>query len=533
MDEEDYEIDELEILREIGDRLAAQQSLHEFVKQAWPQIEGGTPFVDGWHIQAVCEHLQAVTRRDIRNLLINVPPRTSKSSIVSVLWLPWVWINNPEERFIYASFAASLSHRDAVKCRRVLQSDWYQRRWGHIVQLSSDQSAKGRFENTRTGYRISTSVRGSSTGDGGSITVCDDPNNALEASSKTKRDATNDWWDQVWSTRLNQTSTGCRVVVQQRLHEDEVSGHVMSNDVNKDWVCLILPMEYEESRKCRTIILPSTKGKVWEDPRTKDGELLCPERVNAKDLAQLKIVLGSSYAISGQLQQRPSPEGGGIIRSSWFSHWKKAKPPETFHVIQSWDTALSSEDTAAYSACTTWGLFYDKDRIINLILLGLWRDRVDYPELRALAKRLYDDYRDDGNVEVKPDKKHVPDMVLVEAKATGRSVIQDFRRAGVMATAFDPSRYGSKIQRVRIATAIIESGRVWLPARPPDYKKLRTFAATLADLCALFPNSDACDVVDTMTQVLLRLISTQWLTHPGEGEQSSGRSGPKVAFYGA
>lgn len=155
----------------IIERLECEQSLHAFFEAAWPYMEGGNPFIDNWHIQAICEHLEAVYRRDIRRLLINVPPRTGKSSLVSCAFPAWVWIHNTQEKFLFASYAASLSLEHSIKCRRLIESPWYQELWPH-VSLANDQNAKGYFQNIHGGYRISTSVGGSVTGAGGSILVC-------------------------------------------------------------------------------------------------------------------------------------------------------------------------------------------------------------------------------------------------------------------------------------------------------------------------------------------------------------------------
>jgi predicted phage terminase large subunit-like protein len=511
-------------------REKASKSLHEFLKQAWPQMEGNKEFSDGWHIGAICEHLEAVFSGQIKNLLVNMPPRSCKSNLISVAWPAWAWINRPHEQFLFASYALSLSIRDSVKCRRLISSPWYQDRWGDRFQLVGDQNTKIKFENDQNGYRIATSVGGSATGEGASYLVCDDPNNALEGESEAKREGANDWFAQVWSTRLNDQRSGGRVIVQQRLHERDISGYVMSLDEDRDWVRLILPMEFEKERCSKTVILPSNPKKVWTDPRKKEGELLWPERIDAAGLKALKVGLQTTYRVAGQLQQRPSPEAGGIIQKSWFKVWKEEKPPRLIQVVQSWDTALEADEENDFSACTTWGIFNDSKDISNLILLGMWRGRVEYPELRHMAQRLYKDYRDDGNIDIKPDGHHVPDLVLVEAKASGHSLIQDLRRAGVQVFKFDPTKRGDKIQRVRLITHILECGKVWVPGRPPEYTKLRKFADTLVELCAMFPNGDSRDVVDTMTQAILRLMESNIVVNSSDYVPTENRK-EKKAFY--
>ncbi len=491
----------------------AKLSLHEFIKQGWCQAEGNIPFVDNWHIQAVCEHLEACFKREIKNLVINMPPRLGKSSLISVAFPAWVWLHNPEERFMYASYANSLAVEHSLKCKRLIESEWYQERWGHIYQLSKDQKTKSFFDNNRTGYRNATSVGGAATGKGASILVCDDINAAADGVSKVKLTRANEWWDQVWSTRLNNSKRDIKIVVQHRLHEQDVSGHIFSKDSTNEWVKLILPMEFEESRRARTVPLSSTNGLVWEDPRTFEGEFLCDERFAAKEIAKLKEDLGS-YGYAGQCQQRPSPEDGGIIKKSCFKWWPHSAPPEIDYVVQSWDTALTANEMSSYSACTTWGVFRDSNYIENVILLSQWRGRVEYPELRERAKRLYFDYRDTGKERNPKFTGRSVDMCLVEAKASGDPLLQDLRAGGISAVPFIPNKYGDKIQRVRLITPLIEGGRVWVPAKSPNYDTLLPYAAEFLESVACFPNSDSRDLVDTMTQVLLKLRDGRFLLNP-------------------
>jgi hypothetical protein len=291
-------------LRDEIDQELARRRLREFVRQAWPIVEPSTPFVPGWHIDAIIEHLEAVSRGQIRNLLINVPPRHMKSLLVSVFWPAWEWIRWPERRWLYSSYAASLSIRDSVNCRRLIESPWYQRRWGRVFSLTSDQNTKGRFDNNRTGYRLTASVGGAVTGEGGDRIVCDDAHNVQEAESDSIRKSTVDWFDIVMSTRVNDPRTAAKVVVMQRCHQQDLSGHLLEQG---GWEHLCLPAEYE-GPPCTTVI-------GWTDPRTEPGELLWPERFGRPEIDDLKRSLGS-YAAAGQLQQRPSPAGGGVFKVS-------------------------------------------------------------------------------------------------------------------------------------------------------------------------------------------------------------------------
>lgn len=499
---------------EVVSRMSAERSLHEFTKQAWPQIEGKRPFVDGWHIGAICEHLEAVTRGEIRFLLINIPPGCCKSSLVSVLWPAWMWLSAPETRFLCTSYALSLSKRDCLKSREVIESTWFQSRWGHLFQLT--QAREDRFKNDKRGYRISTSVDGTGTGEGGDILISDDLNNVKDIYSDTITRRTLNYWRGVWQTRLR-NEKGAIVNIQQRTGTQDVSGDILEGESAKDYVKLILPMEFEEARRAKTIILPSTKGKVWQDPRKKEGELLWPEFKNKKAVETLKIHLNrDEYRIAGQLQQRPAPLGGGLIKKSYFKLWRQDKTPTLLRVIQSWDTAMETEETSAYSCCTTWGLFESDNHSNHLIQLGFFRERLEYPDLRKTAIMLAKDYRYNGDKDFKPSGNHVPDIILVEKKSTGGSVIQDFRRAGINAIGFDPGKYGNKIARVKHVTHLIHAGRIWVPTMPPNHEVLRGFAAQTLDLLSMFPNKESLDVADTFSQVLIYLESNGLLTNPDD-----------------
>src|SRR5579863_5139540 len=264
------------------ERELATRSFREFVRQAWPIIEPLTPFVPGWHILSIIDHLEAVTRGDIRNLLINVPPRHMKSLLVSVLWPAWEWIQHAERRWLYSSYAASLSIRDSVKCRTLIESPWYQARWGDGYALASDQNTKMRFENDRSGYRIATSVGGTVTGEGGDRIVCDDPHNVGEVESDTVRKSTIDWFDVVMSTRVNDPRTASKVVVMQRCHQRDLSGHLLEQG---GWEHLCLPAEYEGPGRTTSI--------SWSDPRRDHGELLWRDRFGPEEIVSLKVSLGS------------------------------------------------------------------------------------------------------------------------------------------------------------------------------------------------------------------------------------------------
>lgn len=301
-------------------------SLREFLPMAWSVIEPETPYVGGYHIDAVGEHLEAALERKIRNLAIMMPPRHTKSIQVSVAFPVWAWIRRPATRFLYGSYSATLSTDHAVASRRILESDWFAERWGpasewaretdpatgkrrHTFALTTDQNVKTYYENTARGYRFSTSVGGTVTGHGGDILVGDDLHNIDEIDSKAERDHVVNWWRKTFANRLNDPKTGVRIIVMQRGHMQDVIGWLLENQADL-WEVLKLPTEYDPKKTLSTSI-------GWRDPRTAKGELLCPERFGPRENEEAKRTLGpAGYA--AQHGQEPIPEGGLLFKREWF-----------------------------------------------------------------------------------------------------------------------------------------------------------------------------------------------------------------------
>lgn len=508
-----YEICNPKIEQRFIDEAALyEESLHSFIKGAWPIIEGGREFVDGWHLHAICEHLEAVYKGEIRMLLINEPPRCMKSTAFPVALPAWIWTQDPSFQSLFLSYGSTLSIRDSVKCRRIIGSKWYQQRWGHKFQISGDVNTKLRFDNNKTGYRIATSIGGMGTGEGGDLIGVDDANNAGDTESDVIREWTNEWCDHVLSTRLNNPKTGRIVAVQQRLHVKDHSGHILAKNI-PELVHLCLPMEFEISRRCITVPLKSTNGEPWKDPRKKEGELLWPARFGHKEVEKLKRDMNSEYVVAGQLQQRPAPAQGGLLKKGWWQWWKEPNPPRCDFVLQSWDTAFTTGADACYSACTTWGVFQDHHNVSNVILLSVWRGKLENPDVRRMMMRMANNYYDNKFENPLPESYVLkPDMILVEAGANGMPLIQDLRRTGLIVTKFDPrtatgTSDNSKLFRAKMFSHIIEDGKVWVPASPPHYTALRSFADKFVETCAMFPNDESNDLVDSMMQALAKFRS--------------------------
>lgn len=492
----------------------AEDSLHEFVRQAWPQVEGGRPFVDGWHIGALTEHLDALNRGQIKKLLINVPPRSSKSTILSVMWPAWTWLKRPELQINFASHDAGLVIRDSLKCRALMQGTWYRNRWSSRFTIKEEGSKQDSYKNDKFGHREAYSIAAGVTGFGADWWAVDDGNDASDQYSEAALEFANNWLDTVLSTRFNDFNEGRLVVCQQRISEKDQSGHLLAK-YGKEIVHLMLPMEFETKRRCVTVPVRFGSKIPWVDPRRKEGELLCPKRWDSDTVKGIKRGLKSAYAISGQLQQNPAPAEGGMIKKKWFPMWKASEAPPLDFVVQSWDTATSKSEDAAYTACTTWGVFQNND-LPNAILLSMWRDRYEYPDLRKMIIRMAADYLDDDfeNPLKKPDSKRQPDMVLIENKSSGADLVPDLQRAGVEGVMrFDPTKYGDKIGRVRRITHILEDGRVWLPGQGPTFQFLKPWADEALMQFAMFPKAESRDLVDTMTQALLKLDASGWIWH--------------------
>jgi predicted phage terminase large subunit-like protein len=483
-------------------RRAASASLYEFVKQSWHVVEPGIPFMESWHIEEICEHLEAVSAGEIHRLLINIPPRHSKSTIVSVMWPAWEWITDPAQKFLCASYSGTLSTRDNLKTRRLLQSPWYQERWGHMFKFAGDQNAKQRFENDKTGYRLATSVGGTATGEGGSRLILDDPHGAQAAQSEAMRESDLEWFDMVWSTRLNNPKTDAMVTVMQRLHERDISGHIL-NDI-KGWEHICIPAEYDGKRR-KTIL-----GEY--DPRTKKGDLICPDRFGVKEITMLKQLLGT-YGTAGQLQQDPAPVSGGILKTKHFGLWSAddGLPPFEY-ILQSYDCAFTEKTTGDPTACTVWAIF-THEGLHNAMLIDAWDEHLSYPDLRAKAIKDWGTEYGGMSKESPHSRARRPDRILVEAKASGQSLLQDLRLAKVPAVGYNPDR-ADKISRAHQAAPTLELGLLWIPESKKNRGQPVSWAAAFLKQLAKFPVAEHDDYVDTFTQAIIYFKNDRWFELP-------------------
>jgi len=334
----DHEAREAERLQtERAAIIAKCQGLHGFIEEFWYVLEPTMPFVSGWAIRAMCDHLEAVHRGDIRNLLITVPPGTMKSLLVSVFFQCWEWgpMGRPDLRYLATSFSDENVTRDSDKVRKLLESPKYRELWGDQVQPGQRWGVY-KFTNSAGGERDCRSF-GSLTGGRGDRVLIDDPHSVRTAESDTQREETVRLYREGATDRLNDISRSATIVIMQRLHSKDVAGEILALDVG--FVHLNLPMEFEAANRCRTVLRPANEDHpevVFEDPRKIEGELLFPERFPAADVARLKRIKGS-YAWAGQYQQRPAPREGGLFKREWFQTLRALPAGVTLRTTRAWD----------------------------------------------------------------------------------------------------------------------------------------------------------------------------------------------------
>ena len=470
-------------------------SLIEFAEYVWPVIEPAIPFVKGWAIEAIAEHLQAVTFGHIKRLLINVPPGFTKSLFTDVFWPAWEWgpRNMPWNRYVCASYSNHLTERDNMRCRNIVISDRYKALWGNRFGISNEQFTKIKFANNKTGWKLATSVGGIGVGERGDRFIIDDANNTMEMESEAVRYTTNMWFTEVVPDRLNNPRESAIVVIQQRLREDDVSGVALERDMG--YTHLMIPMEFEVERKCVTVIGRNHLGEeiIWEDPRTEDGELAWPERFPKEVSEQLKKDKGA-FAWAGQYQQRPAPRGGSIIKDAYWQVWDQPKYPTFEYLLASVDTAYTEKDENDPSAISVWGTFRDEAGNPKIMLVWTWQGRLAFNDMvHKIIEICIPSLSPNGTVSFPVDR------ILIEARATGISVAQEMHRlvrhtGKVGIELINPAKMGDKVARVHAIEHIFADGMVYAPDRQ--------FAQDMIDQCSTFPKGSKDDLVDTMSQAI-------------------------------
>ena len=507
-------------LLDMIEKRKCELSLFEFMKTFWFILEPGVPLLVNWHLHLICLHLEAISRGDrvddhaYNRLLINIPPGTMKSLLVSVFWPSWEWISKPWLRILSVSHSQDLAIRDSIKMRRLVTSELYQKYWPH-VQLHGDQNSKQKFENIHQGFRQSISA-GGITGARGDRVIVDDPHSVDGANSEATRKSTLVWFREALSTRTSNPENSAIVVVMQRLHEDDVSGYILENDPTYD--ALILPMHYDPSRA-----RPTRLG--YSDPREEVGELLFPERFPQHVVEELENSLGE-YAAAGQLEQTPAPRGGGIIKAEYWRLWEHSDYPQCNFVVASLDTAYTEKAENDPSAMSVFGVYqsttaltqssFDRDnegKTVNLV--SNYRSEYSSPNaimMYSWAERL--NLHDLVLKTVNTCRRLKVDVLLIENKAAGHSVAQELRRLfgyedfGIQM--WDP-KTNDKVARVYSIQHIFSEGMVWSPDR--DWSQMAI------QQCAVFPRGRHDDIVDTISMSLSFLRTRGMLARAGERNQ--------------
>lgn len=354
------------------ERELCARSLAEFVKAAWHVLEPGQPYIHGWHVDAICEHLEAITAGEITRLLVNIPPGTMKSTLCSVFWPAWEWgpKGMPHIRMIGASHEQGLAVRDTRKMRNLITSDWFQQRWP--VELTSDQNQKTYYENRDTGFRQACAVA-SMTGKRGDRVVWDDPHSVEAALSDAHRETAIRVFQETLPSRVNNPDRSAIVIVMQRLHENDVSGFILGGDYGYTHLCL--PMEFEADRRCTTSI-------GFKDPRKEEGELLFPERFSRETVERDKKVMGS-MAVAGQFQQRPAPRTGGFF--AWQEIRLVEAAPKLVKTVRYWDKA-GTDGAGAWTAGVKMGRGEDGCFYVLDVIRGQWSAGPRERAIRAAAE---------------------------------------------------------------------------------------------------------------------------------------------------
>ncbi len=528
------------------ERALLEGSLIEFFKAAWSTMDPA-PYQHGWHLEAIAEHLQAVSYGWIRKLCINICPRHAKTLMCSVAWNAWSWAKEPDERypligpggrFLCLSYGDQLAMDNATLARRLVESPWYQERWGHRVKITGDQDAKNKFDTNAGGTRISGSFGGTVTGRGGGIRIYDDPHKMDEVEGEVARNRVLRIYDTTLQSRITDPRISAEVLVAQRGHQNDLSAKFLDSG---DVVHLNLPAEYDSMRHCSTVLKVDDQGEpelTWEDPRTEDGELLWKDRFGPQELAKFKQ---KSYEWQSQWQQSPVPRGGTLIKETfWQVHEVIRKTKTVIHqgrarevssgyrfnpefdpdfVLASLDAALTEKEENSYSALTVWAIFRDaKTNHTRILLVDAWQKHLemhgDAPERApdesegAYTHRAMPKWGLVEWVAYTCTRRRV-DRLLIENKSRGHDVNKELRRVfgerdfGIRMV--EPKR--DKWNRAQSILDIFTDGMVYAPAEILDNGTVQWL--DWADLaireCASFPHGTHDDMIDSVSMALKHL----------------------------
>ena len=460
---------------------ACQKDFLTFVKTVWPE------FIAGRHHKIIADKLERVARGELKRLIINMAPRHTKSEFASFLFPAWMMGQNPSMKIIQATHTTELAVNFGRKTKNLIESDDFREVFPG-VKLAADSKASGRWDTSNGGMYYAVGVGSNLAGRGGDLVIIDDPHSEQTAMSANGFDDAWDWYTGGPRQRLQ--PGGSIVLVQTRWSEKDMTGQLLraqaKNPLADQWEVVELPAIFEDGTSC------------W------------PEYWSLEDLTSVKESIPPSKW-NAQYQQNPTGEENAIIRREQWQCWEKEKVPQLEYVIQSYDTAFSKRETADYSAITTWGVFYPNEGGSgpNLILLDSQKGRWDFPELKQIA---LDNY-----------KFWEPDTVIIEAKASGTPLTQELRNMGIPVVNFTPSRGNDKVMRVHSVSPLFEAGMVWAPDE--------TWADELIEEVAAFPNGEHDDLVDSMTQALMRYRQGNFVQLPTDDWEDEENSVRVAAYY--
>ena len=452
-------------LAQISRNEKCQNEFLTFVRAMWPE------FIAGRHHKIIAEKFERVARGELKRLIINMAPRHTKSEFASFLFPAWMMGRNPRMKIIQATHTTELAVNFGRKVKNLLETDEYREVFTD-VKLAADSKASGRWDTNRGGMYFAVGVGSNLAGRGGDLVVIDDPHSEQTAMSNNGFDDAWEWYTAGPRQRLQ--PGGSIVLVQTRWSEKDMTGQLlrsMAKDPLADqWEVVELPAIFESGDPC------------W------------PEFWSLEDLTAVRASIPPSKW-NAQYQQNPTGEENAIIPRDWWKRWEREVVPQLEYVIQSYDTAFSKRETADFSAITTWGVFHpDEGDAPNLILLDSKKGRWDFPELKEVAYEQYN-YWD-------------PDTVIVEAKASGLPLTQELRQTGIPVVNFTPSKGADKVTRVHSVSPLFEAGMVWAPDE--------VFADEMIEEVAAFPNGEYDDLVDSMTQALMRYRQGNFVRLPSD-----------------
>ena len=459
---------------------ACQDHFLPFVKAMWPE------FITGKHHKIISQKLERVANGELKRLIINMPPRHTKSEFASFLFPAWMMGKNPRMKIIQATHTTELAVNFGRKTKNLIDSDDYKEVFPN-VKLAADSKASGRWDTSNGGMYYAVGVGSNLAGRGGDLVIIDDPHSEQTAMSNNGFDDAWEWYTGGPRQRLQ--PGGSIVLVQTRWSEKDMTGQLlrsMAKDPLADqWEVVELPALFNDDKPC------------W------------PEYWSFDDLSAVRASIPPSKW-NAQYQQNPTGEENAIIRREWWKKWDRKVVPNLQYVIQSYDTAFSKRETSDFSAITTWGVFYPEESgTPGLILLDSQKGRWDFPELKEVALDQY--------------KYWDPDTVIVEAKASGLPLTHELRTMGIPVVNFTPSKGNDKVTRVHSVSPLFEAGMVWAPDE--------TFADELIEEVAAFPNGEYDDLVDSMTQALMRYRQGNFVTLPTDDLEDGESSVRMRAYY--